>query len=184
MQVIYLDVDQVLADWSGGLYRLLNVRREDVLARLPEGEWDVCTALPGYSKSAAWRKIDAAGAAFWEGLDLLPWAHELHDLCMSLAPTYLLTSPSLHPSSYAGKAAWVHKHFGSRFRNVILTSAKEQCARPGALLIDDRPKNCTKFVQHCGDAILFPAHGNEHAEHENDPMPFIRRELWLRLRLH
>lgn len=181
IHTIYLDVDEVLADWKGGVFNLLGVDKSEVIARHPKDEWDVLTSIPGHSKSSAWRMIDEAGEGFWAELELSPHAIELYDLCRSLADVYLLTTPSFHHSSYSGKAKWIAKHFGSKFRNTIITSAKYKCAKPGALLIDDRPKNCFEFISSGGDAIAFPTFGNENSIHEKDPMPFIRTEISKRI---
>ena len=101
--MIFLDVDEVLADWSGAALRLLEIEPEPLLTRwfgeAPE-LWNMFEA-PGFplDRATAWARIDAAGADFWAQLELQPWAHELLAACRALAPTVLLTKPSHHPSS-------------------------------------------------------------------------------------
>ena len=73
----------------------------------------------GESGNVMWRAIDAAGADFWHDVEPFPWCHDLFAACRSVAPTYLLTSPSLHPSSLAGKLAWMQRQFGRDFRDYL-----------------------------------------------------------------
>lgn len=163
LQAIFLDVDEVLAAWVDALLQLLGRDPVEVNTRwdaLSPRPWDVAEVL-GISGNAMWRVIDGAGTSFWHDVEPFPWCHDLFALCRSVAPTYLLTTPSLHPSSLAGKLAWMQQHFGRDFRDYLVGPAKHACARPDALLIDDSPKNCGKFITHGGHAILFPGVGND-----------------------
>jgi 5'(3')-deoxyribonucleotidase len=167
---IFLDVDEVLVQWVDGLLRLLGRDPAEVFARwdaLDPRPWDVCDVL-GVSGNAMWRAVDAAGASFWSELESFDWCDELYALCSSIAPTYLLTSPSKHPSSLAGKLTWIHRQFGRDFKDYLIGPAKVACARPGALLIDDRPDTCRKFIERGGDAFVFAGVGNRwHADRHN-----------------
>ena len=49
-------------------------------------------------------------------------------------------------------------------------------AAPGVLLIDDSDKNCEKFVQHSGHAILFPRPWNSNHKYKDDPIGYLRQE--------
>ena len=69
---VYLDVDDTIADFIGGLIQRYNAKhgthhvREDVI------DWEFSTILkPGQS----WK--DYVDPSYWENLDPLPWAHEL-----------------------------------------------------------------------------------------------------------
>jgi 5'(3')-deoxyribonucleotidase len=167
--VIYVDIDETLANWLGALFRLLDIDAAEVLTEWDSlGEqrpWDVAEVIglvyPSLSGNEIWRRIDAAGASFWEHAHPYPWMHELLAVCETYAPVVLLTSPSKHPSSHAGKAQWIAKHFGRDFREYLIGSVKHRCAHPRAVLIDDSPKNCAKFREHEGRAILFPGVGND-----------------------
>jgi 5'(3')-deoxyribonucleotidase len=163
IRTIFLDVDEVLANWIGSLLRLLKRDETEVLAHwgtLSPRPWDVVEVL-GVSGNTVWRAVDEAGAQFWHDVEPFAYCHELFDLCRSTAPTYLLTSPSKHPSSLAGKLAWMQRVFGRDFRDYLVGPAKHACARPDALLIDDSLANCSKFAAHGGHAILFPGVGND-----------------------
>lgn len=98
---ICLDVDEVLARWVDGMLALLGHDPEHVHSRwdtLTPRPWDVVEVL-GVSQRDVWGAIDSRGAAFWANLQPFPWLDDLYSLCCAIAPTYLLTSPSAHPSS-------------------------------------------------------------------------------------
>jgi 5'(3')-deoxyribonucleotidase len=178
--VIYLDVDEVLVDWVSPVLRLLGHDPDEVLARwsgLSPRPWDLFDVIDT-SSSRAWWAIDNAGASFWASLEKYPWADELIALCQHHAPTVLLTSPSKHPSSHAGKAEWIAKHFGRDFREYLLGSCKHRVAHPRAVLIDDSPKNCDAFYRHGGRSILFPGVGNNlHATPGHERVAYVADQL-------
>ncbi len=185
--MIFLDVDEVLADWSGAALRLLGVDADELFARwfaeAPD-TWNMFEA-PGFpvDEVEAWKIIDAAGAEYWAGLDLHPWAHELLAACRAIAPTVLLTRPSCHASSAMGKLAWMQAHFGGRdFHDYLIGPPKHAVARAGAVLIDDHPHNCAAFVEHGGEAIVFPGIGNSLRAQRHAPLPAVlpKLEAWAR----
>ena len=187
--MIFLDVDEVLADWSGAALRLFGLEAEPFLARwfaeAPE-QWNLFGA-PGFphAPDEAWRIIDAAGARFWAEIEPRPWAHDLLAACRELAPTLLLTRPSEHPSSAMGKLEWMQAQFGGRaFHDYLIGPPKYALAQPGAILIDDHPANCAAFVEHGGEAIVFPAVGNHRRAHRDDPLALVLPELRARVQAH
>lgn len=179
---IYLDVDEVIAAWVRAALALFELDEKSVFetwATFNPRPWDVFDVL-GMPHNKVWRKIDAAGETFWSNIEPFPWMHELIELCQNYAPVTLLTSGSKHSSSYGGKAEWIHEHLGAEFPKAICND-KWRFAHPGALLIDDRPKNCEEFRRR-GKAILFPSFGNEKHSLAGDPIPHIRSQLLLHFR--
>lgn len=178
--VLYLDVDEVLADWVGAALRLLGYDPASVHARwtaLDPRPWDLFEVIE-HSVNEGWRAIDSAGSSFWADLEPFEWTDALLTLCRGFAPTVLLTSPSQHSSSHAGKAEWIQRHFGRTFKDYLLGSCKHRCAHPGALLIDDSPKNCAAFREHGGHAILFPGVGNDlHTIPPTDRVAYVASQL-------
>jgi len=163
---IFLDVDGVLADFNKGVADAFGWDEATMYDDWPVGVWSICEAkrLP---EPDMWERIDHMGAAFWADLDPYPWVEELWDLCVGTAPTTILTTPSHDPQSYAGKLTWLHKQFGTGFRDVLMGENKAACAAPGKVLIDDRDRNCDTFIAGFpnapgGDAIVFPQHWNRH----------------------
>ena len=181
-QLICLDVDEVLADWSGAALRLFGLEREPFLARwfaeAPE-VWDMFST-PGFplERAQAWAQLEAAGADFWAQIEPTPWARELYARSRELAPTVLLTRPSRDPASASGKLAWMQAHFGgAKFGDYLIGPPKHLLARPGAVLVDDHPSNCAAFRDAGGAAVLFPALGNERRALRGDPLAHVLPEL-------
>ena len=191
IKTIFLDVDEVLAQWVVAALRALDgfagysgagdprLQPAAVFAAwdalLPR-PWDLCEVIP-HTRVAMWQAIHACDAGFWKGLDLYPWAMELYQRCSAVAPVVLLTSPSKDPSSYAGKAAWVQRHFGLD-ADLLIGSCKHRVAHPGAVLIDDSPKNCAAFIEAGGHAIVFPGIGNIlHAVPGDERVAYVARAL-------
>lgn len=169
---VFVDLDGVLADWVGGVTRLL--RNDDV--KTPD--WsisnDMAKAL-GISGNAMWSAIDTAGESFWAELEPFPWAEQLWARAKAAGPAIVLTSPSHHPSSLAGKLQWMNEHLGhgKPFRDFLIGPRKDMCAAPGSLLIDDRASSCRAFEEAGGQAVLFPRPWNSGwsmAQYRRDPM--------------
>jgi 5'(3')-deoxyribonucleotidase len=180
--VAYCDVDEVIADWVGPALRLLGHDPATVYAHwdtLDPRPWDVFQVVPRPPKThGVWDAIDTAGSSFWANLEPFAWKDDLLALLRGFAPTVLLTSPSQHSSSHAGKFEWIQRHFGRTFKDYLLGSCKHRCAHPGALLIDDSPKNCAAFREHGGHAILFPGVGNDlHAIPPAERVAYVATQL-------
>lgn len=158
---IFLDQDGPLADWVGSAAPVFGVEPVDL-------DWsttsDLAKAL-GISTNEMWR-IDALGEDFWANLKPHPWAQELWRRAVVTAPTVVLTTPSHHPSSLAGKLRWMNRHLGNGkpFRDYLIGPRKEMCAAPGSLLVDDRASTCRKFRDAGGLAVLFPRPWNHNAK--------------------
>ena len=171
IKTIFLDVDEVLAKWVEAALQAIDgfdgqpgtpcLHPDAVFAAwnaLTPRPWDVCEVIP-HTREQLWAAIHARGPFFWEELELFPWAMKLYQRCSAVAPVVLLTSPSRDPSSFSGKSAWIRYHFpGCDF---LIGSCKHRVAHPGAVLIDDSPKNCKAFRKAGGRAIVFPSVGNE-----------------------
>lgn len=183
IDVIFLDVDSVLADWTAAAIAVHGLDPSSVyqewedMARAGSRPWDLASVL-GISTTKMWAPIHAAGHRFWADLEPFEWAQLLYLACAEVAPTVLLTSPSKEPSSHSGKAEWIQRHFGRGFRDYLIGSPKHRCARPGAVLIDDSPEGCEKFEKAGGISILFPSVGNRlHPMPHNQRVEYIRTEL-------
>lgn len=175
---IHLDVDGVLADWTGAVCRLFGRDPDQVHADWPADVWDLSIVL-GISRNEMWRAVDDAGSDLWAGLEAYPWADELWALCNECAPTTLLTSDSKHSSSARGKHEWIKGRFGRDFSSYLIGPDKPAAAHPGSLLIDDRPSGLLAYGAAGGRTLLFPAPWNEAMEHASNPLPYVRRLLEL-----
>jgi 5'(3')-deoxyribonucleotidase len=132
--------------------------------------WDYYPQV-GTTEAKFWDAIDAAGADFWAGLESYPWAQKLFHSCVVAGQTILLTTPSNSETSPQGKLRWIQNNFGGNFRSYLMGPAKEFCAQPGTVLIDDSESNCKKFREAGGEAILFPRPWNYNRNYD-DPLKY------------
>lgn len=167
---ICLDIDGVLADFVGGSAKLLGFDPKLVTT------WHYYEQV-GTTEAKFWEAIDNAGLDFWRELKKYYWADHLWLACCGRAQTILLTSPSNHHSSVSGKLLWMQSEFGLGFRDYLMGSPKDVCARPGTVLIDDSDDNCEKFLKAGGVAILFPRPWNKLRGLADDPMPYVLQQL-------
>lgn len=162
---ICLDYDNVMVDWTDGVIRMFGADHEAVYDRMEAGQ-KIEEALD-ISTATMWKAIDEVGTDFWANLEVYPWALDLWEICNSLAPTYIATSPGKHGSSHMGKLLSMNNLFGAPFRQYQMGPNKHTMARPDAVLIDDDERNCDTFVTdpETGEltgaaAILFPVRWN------------------------
>lgn len=169
---MFLDMDEVLVDWTTGACALLGIPRpsED---DWPSSTWDMM-ATPNFpmSKSEALSRIDAAGSDFWASLKPTPWVKSLMQLAEKVGEPVILTQPSCRPHSAEGKLEWIYEHLGPR-TNYLMGNVKWACAAPSKILIDDKPSNVDSFTAHGGKAVLFPAIGNTRRACRHDPIPAV-----------
>ncbi len=128
---IFLDLDGVLADWGRAAINAHGLCPDEVFASWPTGTFELAEVL-GISTNAMWKPIHAQGEAFWANLEPYPWALELVRACQEVAPTTILTSPSLHPAAAAGKITWLQRVLGRDFSDFLIGPDKPSCARLGA----------------------------------------------------
>lgn len=187
---IFLDLDEVLADFVGGACQAWGVSREAVEAEWPAGEWDIVPPLgrvlkandptTDWGEDMFWRIISDMGEFFWSKLRPLPWMGEVIDLVRYHAGDdwLIVTSPSHCPTSYAGKARWVDRYLGrDGLRRLVLTTNKPAIGGPGAVLIDDREETVRRFEKVGGRGILFPRLHNSRHNERHDPLAAVIRDL-------
>jgi 5'-nucleotidase len=117
MQILYVDMDNVLVDFSSGI------------ANIPDS---VKTEYEG--------KLDEVPGIF--GLmEPMPSAIESFNYLSNHFDTYILsTAPWHNPSAWSDKLLWVQKYLGdSAYKRLILSHHKN--LNDGQFLIDDRTKN-------------------------------------------
>lgn len=131
---ILLDVDGVLADFTGHLFRRIG-------SSVPESavnEWDFFPALePHLHEDARDEMLDPK---FWESQPVLPGAVEG---CQMLKRTghelICVTTPSPMFGWSNVRQAWVKRHFGKLVETTICTDRKDLIW--GDVLLDDKPEN-------------------------------------------
>lgn len=155
---IFLDVDGVLADFTGGaceVHGTENPYLQDPLGDAA-GEWELADLL-GLTDKEFWGPLQ--GARFWRELGLMPDAVDIFSTvkrAVGLDNICLLTTPSLDPESATGKIQWINMHFPDLARQCLIGACKHFCAHADSVLIDDNDKNVETFIEHGGGAILVP----------------------------
>lgn len=175
IQHIFLDLDGVLVDFVSSALRLFDA--EDI--EIPEGNDNIPEWL-GISVNEFYKRIDAAGSAFWAEMEPYPWTEELIDYVSSIADWSILTSPTISPSCAKGKIAWLNKHLtrnGYSPRNFFISPQKHLLARPDRLLIDDMERNVKSFSEAGGLTITFPRPWNSQCDFTHSPLGYTKVQL-------
>jgi len=176
---ILLDMDGVLCNWVKPVCELLDVPYQETLDNWKVGTHNLAGNLE-MDRAKVWEVIDSAGEDFWANLELFPWTEDMWEHCESLADTYILTCPSLHPQSLSGKLRWMQKHRNRFFRKYLVGPPKFLCAAEDTLLIDDKDENIEKFIERGGNGILFPQPWNRNHELATEPavrLKYVKDQL-------
>jgi 5'(3')-deoxyribonucleotidase len=147
---IYLDMDDVVADWHSYAQEILKLRWDRNGERIPQEQWD---------------KIKE-DLRFYRNLPLMEGAHELVDMCQA----YIADNPQFHlrfltalPHDYSmplaayDKVFWAHEHFPYIPVTIGPFSHDKwrHCKNPGDILIDDRHSNCEEWEAQGGIAHIY-----------------------------
>lgn len=182
---IFLDMDEVIADFVGGACKSWGVERAKVESHWPIGEWDIVAPMgvalrrippvPTFTQEEFWSRIDTI--EHWSNKPILPWARDIVDM-VDTPYLRILSAPAENRiASYVGKMSWLHQHFPTLKNRFILCGEKWMFARPDAVLIDDRESNIHSFISHGGKGILFPAYHNSNHKYRHDPVKYVEVEL-------
>ena len=147
---IYLDMDDVVADWLVYAQDALKMRWDDKKGeRIPQHDWDRL-------------KEDFR---FYSKLPLKPGAHELVNFCKDAVSkglaervTFLTALPHDYSGQYASwdKCWWANQHFpGIPVFFGPFSHDKWRHCRPGDILIDDRTSNCSEWIAAGGNAHIY-----------------------------
>jgi len=157
MRYCFLDMDGVLADFVAGACAA-HGRSFPYTDPANLGIFEL-VSIWGMSEDDFYAPLHAL--EFWENLSVTPEAYELVSIAESAVGSdnvaLLTTAPAYPDGSIAGKLLWVKQHFPQFFRKrVIFCRDKRFLASSDALLVDDRDRNVTDFINSGGHAILFP----------------------------
>jgi hypothetical protein len=165
----FLDMDGVLTDFVGGCCKLLGKDMPDC-----RGSWEFFK-LWGLTEKAFWQKIDREGESFWADLEWLPDGMEILRLVernFGKENVCLLTSPSWHPSSHAGKRIWIDRQLSDYRERYIITPCKYLVAGPGKFLLDDSDRNLQSWCHLTGaSGLLVPRPWNSQWEFADPGVP-------------
>ena len=157
MKKVLLDMDGVIVDFVGGVWKKYGLTHE-----YPPGDYDIIKATGlSITPESFWGDF---GESFWADLEWTPEGKAILGMVLKLVPlnkVCLLTSPTLSPSSSSGKHLWINRETPELRRRFLIGSAKDMCAGPDSILIDDSDKNCEDFEAAGGKAILVPRRWNK-----------------------
>lgn len=154
---IFIDLDGVIVDWSGGMLKLFNADANDPKLRplLLNGD-KIDDVFGGWDEVS--RAVANRGPEFWTDLEFLPWGEKLIETVVTyFGATHdiaFLTSPGKFPSAGAGKMQWLLDNYPDM--NLIICKYKHLCASPNAVLIDDAAYQIDPFIANGGFGILWP----------------------------
>jgi hypothetical protein len=145
---IYLDMDDVVADW-------MKTAREIV-----QRNWDYVERIP----DADWKKLQTK-QHFYRNLPKKEGADELVQYCRNLVSagqaervTFLTALPHDYTMPYAAsdKVWWAHERYPdiTVFFGPFSYDKWRHC-KPGDILIDDRTSNCTEWIEAGGQAHIY-----------------------------
>lgn len=160
---ILLDLDSVLVNLVGGLCARFGWTYPcdlvDSSQRAQQTPYLLDEVFP-ITQDEIWSNVDRA---FWANLDPLPWAFDVVSALESrfgAENVCLLTRPVDKDGCMDGKRDWIKKHLPDYVWRCLTGAAKDFCASPRRLLVDDHEENCKDFRAEGGHVFLFPAPWN------------------------
>jgi hypothetical protein len=147
---IYLDMDDVVADWLAHAQDFLKLRWDDKKGeRIPQSDWDRLKA----------------DTHFYRSLPLKEGANDLVNYCRDLTMKtggslrFLTALPHDYsmPFAVSDKVFWAQEHF----RDIPVTIGPfsydkwRHCKFPTDILIDDRHSNCSEWIAAGGIAHVY-----------------------------
>lgn len=185
---LFLDMDDVLCDFTGAACRAWGLTPEQAAFIELRDEWSMVSAVSRalgrpagkpLAEPEFWQPIRGR-ADFWAGLEPLPWFADMIGLANELTDDWhVVTSPINCPGCYGGKAEWLRRHLGPGAEDrLVLTRNKSLLARPGSVLVDDRPDTVRDFVKAGGSAaLIFPRGYNGMRAFASDPVKKVAQTL-------
>ena len=139
MYTIFCDMDGVIVDFEKGYYELTGKHTSQFL----DGSIEF------------WKPLEEEGALFWATLPWMPDGKDLWNYIKKYKP-YILTAPSMDPSSRVGKEAWCKMHINGQYKKLYFKAAKYKSdfAGPNKILIDDRQDTIASWNAKGGIGIL------------------------------
>jgi len=145
---IYLDMDDVVADWTGFANKFFNTPGRLAQHYLPDEEW---------------LKLKTQQRMYAE-LSLKAGAYELVNCCLDYTNKHggqvafltALPHDDSFPFASYDKVLWAHKYFPDT--TVFFgpyAKDKHNFCEPGDLLIDDRISNCEDWAKAGGKAVVY-----------------------------
>lgn len=137
---LFLDLDGVLVDFEKGIEQFGYGTIDEIKAKRGD--------------SFIWVLLSRVDESFWKNLEWMPDGKEIWNFCKHLHPI-ILSAPTNDRSSRTGKEIWVRQQLGPDVK-LILEKSKDKYkhAKPGYILVDDRPSNIKDWTNAGGTGIL------------------------------
>jgi hypothetical protein len=163
--MVYLDCDQVLADFIAGTARAINYPYPGT-KNFPDGWTYNFFRFMNSTREEVDKHCDID---FWANL---PWIEDGKEILKVVLSRFrpheitVLTKPMRNNGSYTGKMIWFENNIPELYDRVILTFVpKEEFAFDwNHLLIDDCQENVERFIKAGGAAILVPRPWNQNRQ--------------------
>jgi len=172
-RIALLDVDGVVADFTGTLLRTLG----SSLTPADITEYDIFRLL-GDQREQAYAICQ--DEEFWRRLDVIPGAAEgVEKLRSEGYSVYWVTSPWYTCKGwYLARGAWLKEHFGTPYRHMLPLSEKAMV--DGDVFIDDRPDMVVAWWARRGDGVslLYDQPYNEKIDFVVEFAPTLPRFTW------
>lgn len=175
---VLMDVDEVIADFTGYYLKLAEkvmhtpYRREQVI------KWDIgkCLDLPAWATREITYELRRPDTAL--KLDTLPGSVEAVKQLAEISEIYFVTSPYWGSLTWASdREAWLVHHFGDLGERVIHTKFKAPIS--GDFLLDDKPENILDWgLAQDGVPILWNQIHNRGFNEKKESIPILRYDSW------
>ena len=146
---IYLDMDDVVADWMARAQEILKMRWQTG-ERIPQKEWDKLK-----EDSRFYRHLPLKAGAN----ELVQWCRDYVDAHPGTGLFFLTALPHDYSTPYAAqdKVWWAHEHFPGIpvFLGPFSHDKWRYCKSPDDILIDDRISNCSEWRSAGGKAFVY-----------------------------
>lgn len=178
---IFLDMDGVITDFVLPAMKLFDAGVSEI--EYPcSCEWDILSAinmvrnergLTPIGKKHFW---DNLIYDFWRNLKMYPGIMQFIDQLKQYGEVFIATSPTLDSGCVAAKYDWIMGNLPDFRSKLFICTRKELLAGPGAVLIDDRDKNCDAFDKAGGYGILVNRPWNN-GGYDPDPYKGVLNEV-------
>ena len=146
--IIYLDMDDVVADWMPAARAIVN-RSWEYGERIPDSDWNKVKA-----KERFYRTLPLKAGAY----ELVDWCRAYCDKNPGTRLAFLTAIPHDYSVPYAqmDKIAWANTFFeGIPVFFGPFSFDKYRYCEPGDILIDDRHSNCHEWIAAGGRAHIY-----------------------------
>jgi 5'(3')-deoxyribonucleotidase len=174
-----LDLDGVLLDFVKAAHAWYGIPYEYEDYPYEVNRWDI---LPsgldnGMTTEQFWNGLTKN---FWANV---PWMYDGKQILKAVEKKFgkenvaIMTCPTLSEECSAGKHLWISENLPDYSRRFLIGPAKQFCASPDRVLVDDGNHNVEAYRLQGGPAILVPRKWNDLHQHSDMALEVVREEL-------